>query len=381
MKTEVIGGRPRILIVRLSAIGDCVLTVPLVHALRNMYPGAHLSWIVDERAAALLDGLAGLDELLVIPRRWHRSISSILGIRRALRRRDFDIVIDPQSLTKSGLLSRLTGASQRICFAPPVGRELGPWLGNVRVRPTREHVVEQTLQLIEPLGDHNPTNVIFNLPQYQGTDAIADFAAVCTRRASNIAVVNVGAGWPSKLWSAARFASVVRYLGVEHGLASIVVWHGREREMAVDVISQSGGHGHLAPVTSLRELATLCREAQLFIGSDTGPLHIAAAVGTPCVGLYGPTSPARCGPYGSQHRVIQPGGGVRLVRMRGGSENSLMQKIRVDQVTAACEQVLQHTDQGPRVTYEVVSTNESGSRCTATASRIGQRRLAGGGIR
>ena len=108
------GERPRILIVRLSAIGDCVLTVPLIHALRNEFPESHLAWIVDERAAPLLDGLEGLDELLVVPRRWHRSLSSVWQIRRALRERRYDIAIDPQSLTKRGLLSFLSGSPDRI---------------------------------------------------------------------------------------------------------------------------------------------------------------------------------------------------------------------------------------------------------------------------
>ena len=91
------GNPSRILLVRLSAIGDCVLTVPLVHALRDQFPDAHLCWLVDERAAPLLDGLPGLDELLVIPRRWHRSLPSILGIRRALHQRKFDLTIVPKN--------------------------------------------------------------------------------------------------------------------------------------------------------------------------------------------------------------------------------------------------------------------------------------------
>ena len=245
------GGQPRILVVRLSAIGDCVLTVPLVHALRNGYPDSHLAWIVDERAASLLDGLPQLDELLVIPRRWHRSLSSILQIRQALRQRAFDFTIDPQSLTKSAFLGMLSGAKRRICFARPEGRELAPWLGNVRVHPTRDHLVDRTLQLLEPLGLGLPAEAVFDLPDYPGTESVVDFVNACVGKAKDFAVINVGAGWPSKLWCASRFAGVVRYLGAEHGISSVILWHGAEREMAVDVVSQSGGYGHLAPVTSL----------------------------------------------------------------------------------------------------------------------------------
>ena len=365
------GNPSRILLVRLSAIGDCVLTVPLVHALRDQFPDAHLCWLVDERAAPLLDGLPGLDELLVIPRRWHRSLPSILGIRRALHQRKFDLTIDPQSLTKSGLLSFLSGAPRRVCFASPVGRELGPWLGNVRLRPTRQHLVEQTLQMMELLGLRIPTNVRFDLPDYPGTDHILQFTEVAIGKAQQYAIINVGAGWPSKLWSADRFAAVSRYLGQDCGIASVVVWHGEERDMAVEVVSLSGGHAHLAPATNLRELATLSRSARLFIGSDTGPLHLAAAVGTPCVGLYGPTIPGRCGPYGNIHRVVQPDGSIRLVRMRRKKENSWMQRIAVDDVVNACRELLQKTQPVDRCRPGFRKTNGSLSRCSATSQHIG----------
>lgn len=337
------GSNPRILVVRLSAIGDCVLTVPMIHAIRRQYPQAHLAWIVDERAAMLLDGLADLDELLVIPRRWHRSLTAVLQIRRALRQRAFDVAIDPQSLTKSGLLSLLSGAKKRIGFAPPVGRELAPFLSNTLIEPKAEHLVERTLELLQPIGVQQ-TEVRFQLPLYAGTENILDFTHVCMGKKKQFAVVNVGAGWPTKLWCADRFAEVIRHLGVVHDLSSMIVWHSGEREMATEVVSKSGGYGHLAPATSLTELATLLRHARLMVGCDTGPLHLGVAVGTPCVGLYGPTDPARCGPYGAPHRSVQPEGGAPLVGMRRSAENTLMRKIRVDQVTAACDQVLDETN-------------------------------------
>ena len=367
---------PRILLVRLSAIGDCVLTVPLVHALRECIPDAHLSWIVDERSAPLLDGLPGLDELLVIPRWWHRSVGSMLGIRRALRQRKFDITLDPQSLTKSGLISFFSGAPQRVCFAAPVGRELGPWLGNVRMRPSRQHVVDQTLQIIEFLGFQSATSVRFELPEYRGTDEILKFANVATGGALQYAVINVGAGWPSKLWPADRFARVARYLGEQRAMSSIVVWHGDERDMAVEVVSASGGHAHLAPVTNLQELATLSRSARLFVGADTGPLHLAAAVGTPCVGLYGPTDPSHCGPYGTTHQIVEPDRSVRLVRMREARENSWMQRIDVDQVIAACHALLHESGSGGPCSAAMHVATPLLSRCKATAQRIGQPPLA-----
>ena len=333
------GSKPRILLVRLSAIGDCILTVPVIRALRKQFPSAHLAWVVDERAAVLLDGLSDLDELLVVPRRWHRSVSSILAVRRALRKRKFDVAIDPQSLTKSGLLSFLSGATTRIAFARPEGRELAPLLANTRVEPTRKHLVERTLELLRPLGVECAIPE-FQLPRFAGHEEILDFAYVSTGANKRYAVVNVGAGWASKLWTAEGFAEVVRYLGAVHGLSSMIVWHSEERELAVQIAAQSGGYGHLAPATSLPELATLLRQARLLIACDTGPLHLGAALGTPSVGLYGPTNPARCGPYGFPHRAVQAEGAASLIGMRRSKNNELMQKIRVEQVTAACDGVL-----------------------------------------
>ena len=166
--------KPRILIVRLSAIGDCVLTVPLVHAIRQRYPEAHIAWIVEERAASLLEGLRGLDELLVVPRKWLRSLRTVLRIRRELRDRRFEISIDPQSLTKSSLLGLLSGAKQRICFGPPDGRELAPMLGNCRVQARGEHLVDRTLELLRPLGIEH-AEASFELPRYPGAESIINF--------------------------------------------------------------------------------------------------------------------------------------------------------------------------------------------------------------
>ncbi len=372
---------PRILLVRLSAIGDCILTVPVIHALRKQFPLAHLAWVVDERAAVLLDGLGDLDELLVVPRRWHRSLSTILAVRRALRKRAFDVAIDPQSLTKSGLLSFLSGAPTRIAFARPDGRELAPLLANTRVEPTRKHLAERTLELLRPLGVEGAIPE-FQLPCFACHEEILDFADVSTGAKKRYAVVNVGAGWPSKLWTAGGFSEVVRHLGAAHGLSSMIVWHGEEREMAVQIAAQSGGYGHLAPATSLPELATLLREARLLIACDTGPLHLGVALGTPSVGLYGPTDPARCGPYGFPHRAVQPEGGSPLIGMRRSKGNELMQKIRAEQVTAACDGVL--ADSAARAESPIASRHifhlhgrSSAGRCAADRSRQDYEQLRG----
>ncbi len=154
-------------------------------------------------------------------------------------------------------------------------------------------------------------------------------------------MINPGASWDSKLWPAERFATVVRHLGDQHGAPSVVAWAGkRERQWAETIVSASSGHAVVAPNTSLVELAALLRGARIFLSADTGPLHMAAAVGTPSVGLYGPTRPADCGPYGAHCVAIQEyyQGGGRRERRR--ANNDAMRAITIDRVCQACDRML-----------------------------------------
>jgi lipopolysaccharide heptosyltransferase I len=331
--------RPRILIVRLSAIGDCVLTTPLIHAIRDRYPAAYLAWVVEERAAPLLEGHVGLDELLVVPRGWLTSPRAVLRIRRKLRARRFDFVLDPQSLTKSAVLGWLSGAKKRIGFRSPTGRELAPLLHNCSVPPRGEHLVDRTLGLLRTLGIEH-AEAVFELPDYRSGESILDFVHSSCGGKTRFALVNVGAGWPTKLWCPDRFGEVIRHLGREHQLPSIVVWHGPERDLAVEVVGAAGGYGSLAPKTSLTELAVLAKHAALFVGCDSGPLHLAAAVDTPCVGLYGPTRPRRCGPYGFAHLTVEPEGDCEGLKMRSRKANQIMQRIDAGRVCEACDALL-----------------------------------------
>jgi ADP-heptose:LPS heptosyltransferase len=155
------------------------------------------------------------------------------------------------------------------------------------------------------------------------------------------AVLNPGAGWDSKLWPPVRFAQVAQHLGARHRLPSVVVWAGdRERTWAEQIVVHSAGYARLAPPTSLPELASLFRRSRVCVAGDTGPLHLAAAVGTACVGLYGTTRPADSGPYGSQHESVQAYFHHGTARARRRATNDAMQAIEVAQVTAACDRIL-----------------------------------------
>jgi len=331
---------PRILIVRLSSVGDVLHGLPVLCALRDRFPEAHLGWVVEDRAAGLLEGHGALDELIVVPRGWWKSPAALWRLRQRLRASRFEIAVDVQGLTKSALAARLSGARRRIGFDGEKGREFSRWLNNERVVSTAAHIIDSNLELLRPLGVERP-NVRFDVPQ-RAVDAITAGAIIAQAGlVGGYAILNPGAGWVSKLWPTERYAAVARHLGRQCGLPSLIVWGGsREEELARQIVVGAVGHAALAPRTSLRELAELERRAQLFVGSDTGPLHLAVAVGTPCVGLYGPMPASRNGPYGPQHVALQKRHFEGTSRQRRGASREYMEAIDVESVCQACDAVL-----------------------------------------
>ena len=345
----VVGESPRILIVRLSAIGDVIHAIPVLSALRRRFPNAHLSWLVEGRAGCLLDGHQALDELIKVPRGWLKSPRAVAGLRRRLLKLDPDVTIDVQGLSRSAIAARLSGAKQRIGFGDEKGRELSRLLNNRFVRATSRHIIDANLELLRPLGIESPT-VRFDLPESENDGQSARQMILEAGIFDRFAILNVGAGWPSKLWRPDRYGQVARHLGYNRGLPTMVVWAGREEyDMARQVVVASAGQAVQAPDTSLTELAALSRRAALFIGSDTGPLHIAAAVGTPCVGLYGPMPADRNGPYGPRNLALQAMSRQGTSRRRRTASRQLMDAITVATVRDACDQLLhgRGASQGP----------------------------------
>lgn len=337
---------PRILITRLSAIGDCILTLPVACAIRDSFPNAFLAWTVEPAAASLLEGHAAIDELIVVRKGWLKSPASLWDLRQRLRRLRFDAVIDPQSLSKSAILGWLSGARQRVGFAAPQGRELSLMLNNCRVSNRSQHLVDRQLELLEALGIRQP-GVRFDVPRREAAEAKV-MAWLESQSLSRFAAINPGAGWDSRLWPADRYAAVAEHLAREYGLRSVVVWAGdRERGWAESIVARSNGQTLIAPPTTLSELASMLRSASLFIGSDTGPMHLAAAVGTPCVALHGPTRPEVSGPYGEGHRAVQAYYQSGTSRQRRSAQNEAMQSISTAEVCQACDAVLEGNHRPP----------------------------------
>jgi len=329
-----------IVIVKLSAIGDVLHGVPAAVALKRAFPAARIGWAVEGRAADVLAGHPAIDHLFRLPRGWLKSPRAVGDLRRQLRSFSPDVAIDMQGLLKSGVATWLSGARVRIGAAKPVSREHA-WLAYTHaVRPTATHVVDRNCDLLAPLGVQvaRPTFDIAHWP----VSRLRVHQWLATLRLPRPPIIlNPGAGWASKLWPVERFAATARGLHRRHGQPVVVVWGGAaERAAAERIAADSFGAAIVAPDTSLQDLGELCRQAALFISSDTGPLHLAAAVGTPCVGLFGPVPATRNGPYGPGHVCVEPPAALRPKWDDRKHDTASMAGITVEQVLAAADAVL-----------------------------------------
>jgi lipopolysaccharide heptosyltransferase I len=288
----------RVLIVKLGALGDIVHAIPVAAALRHAFPTVRIDWLVSARHREILDLVPVIDRRLVIS---DRGLAGIVAAVGELRRAQYDVAFDLQGLVKSAVFARSSGAARVIGFASHYLRErlARPFYTEVHdpggpgmYHPDETHVVWTNLGLLAPLG----VNVaVPEFPIDRADSAVA--RAVAARAGGRYALLNPGAAWPTKRWMPARFGALAAALRDKYGLSSVVLWGPGEESLARDVVSSSAGAAILSPSTSISDLVALSRGAALFVSGDTGPAHIAAAVGTPILGIYGPTRPSRNGPW------------------------------------------------------------------------------------
>lgn len=305
----------RILIIKLGAVGDVIHTLPVLETLRGRFPEAHIGWAVEEASAPILEGSPALNELIRLERKTLRGAGGLAYFKRwlqSLRERQFDTVLDPHNLFKSGLMAYASGASLRVGFKK--FREGNFLFMNRRVRPAvrYRHAVEKYLSLLEPLGVPE-SQWTFRFPLSWGPqdeEAIERFwmqqgFGQGGAKQEAVVAVNPGASWSSKRWIPERYAQVADRLVKEHGIRILLLWGPGERPLAERIAQAMGGTSVIAPETDLKRLMALIKRCRLMITGDTGPLHIAAALGVPTVALFGPSDPARNGPYGQGHVVIR----------------------------------------------------------------------------
>ena len=303
----------KILIVRMSALGDIVHALPVLSAIKRAMPDAQVDWLVEENYASILSIASGLRKRIIV--RAEKtfetadtlSFGGLVGYRNAARylwNQDYDVALDLQGLIKSAIWARISFADRVVGFDAPNLREpQAAFLYSETVTPhgpSGHHVIQKNLSILSAL-DIKPGAIEMPLAPHASAETAA---AIETAGPRGYIVLNPGAAWPNKRWPPERFGALAAMLQDRTGLRSLVTWGPRETDLANAVVNSSDGAASLAPATSVSDLAVLMREAALVVSGDTGPLHIAAAMGTPLVGLYGPTFPERNGPWDPKDVVI-----------------------------------------------------------------------------
>jgi heptosyltransferase-1 len=287
------------LIVRLGSLGDVIHGIPVAAALKNEFPSGRVDWMVDPRYVELLDLVTCINRRIGVDPRAIKQGEGRDRFRetiRELRERDYDAVIDLQGLLKSAMLARSVHGRRTIGFPR---KHLREQLARLFYTDAPDpggatHVIDKNLALLAPLkvADRR-IRFPLTIPQTATVEEVAR-----RFRPDGYVLINPGAAWPNKQWPPDRFGAVAAAIGRDFGFRSLVLWGPGEREIAQRVVDTSMGAADMSPPTTISDLIGISRGALLMISGDTGPLHIAGAVDTPIVALFGPTRPDRNGPWG-----------------------------------------------------------------------------------
>jgi lipopolysaccharide heptosyltransferase I len=329
------GAYQNILLIKPSALGDVVMSLPALSALRRGFPDARISWLIRPEFASLVEGHPHLDEVIVFDRRrlgraWCdlAAARDLLALVRGLRRHQFDAVLDLQGLFRSASISWLSGCRNR--FGPAWGRELARHFYSTAVPPHEEwvHVVDYSMKLIQAMGIIHP-RVEFILPQ--NPDAAAAARSLLSARnvdANRYAVLIPGSAQLSKCWPPERYAALADRLAVEHKLTLAATGSPAESTIIGRIQTQARQPvASLAGCTSLPELVEVLRGAALVVSNDTGPGHIAGALGRPLVMMFSWSNPLRVGPYGRPECIV-----ARDIESRGLARKSTDPLHAVDHI-------------------------------------------------
>ena len=299
-----------ILVVKLSAIGDVIHALPVSYAIKERFPEAHLTWVVEKPAYPILEGNPYIDDIILFEKAKFRSVSGFLHeigpFRRRLRARSYDASLDLQGLFKSAAIVWNAGARQRVGTA---NMREGAHLVSRPIRGAHAegHIVERYLDVARALGC-TVDEVRFPVAVSERDRAAAETLLLRegVQEQRTFVAFAIGANWPNKRWPAAHFAALADRLYRAHYVPVLVGGGRLDETLAQDIMAASG----IPPVnlvgrTNLKQLAHIFTRAALVLGGDTGPVHLAAGLGTPTVMLMGPTDANRNGPYGQQENAIE----------------------------------------------------------------------------
>jgi heptosyltransferase I len=356
-ETNISNNCQRALIVRLGAMGDIIHTLPAAAALRAAFPEATIGWVIEERWIELLCTLSAsrsgprsaqrplVDNIHPVnTKSWRTSMTSvqtwkqIAAAVREVRDARYEVAIDFQGAIRSAMIARLSGAGTIYGFAQP--RETpARTLYTRRVAARGTHIVEQNLSLAEEVaGRALPTpGVVF--PRDEAAERECQYR-LQAGKIGKFALLNPGAGWGAKRWPAERYGLVAKEIA-QSGLRPLINFGPGEEDLAQAVREASDGAAEIM-ASSLTQLIALTRRASLFVGGDTGPMHLAAALGVPVVAIFGPTDPARNGPFGTKSIVLRSPSSQTSHKRISKPEDGLLE-ITANQVIAAALQLLENS--------------------------------------
>lgn len=307
---------PRILVVRLGSMGDVIATLPAVASLKHSMPHSRITWVIDPKWAPLLEANPYVDSVVHLDR---RVLASLRQAWRELRAERFDLAVDFQGLVKSALVATVARADRIFGFCGRDARESpASWFYSTKVSIRTYHAVGRNLDLAEAAG---ASNILRTFPLPPGKQE-------CALPEGDFVLASPLAGWGAKQWPLEFYSQLAERLRRECGIPLVID--------APYPLHVAGAQTH---VSSLHGLIHATRKAIAVVGVDSGPLHLAAALGKPGVAVYGPTDPARHGPYGGTITVLRTQGAVTTYR-RSSAPDTTMREIPPDQVFATLEPIL-----------------------------------------
>ncbi len=333
-----------ILIIRLSSLGDVLLTMPAVKALKSFSPSASVTWVVEGGVGELLAHQGFVDRVIEFPRRTvsgalrggrffsaARTMGAFLG---KLRERDYDLVLDFHGILKSACLARSARGTRRIGFDRTFAKE-GSWIAydeKVEGKEKRLHKVERNMLIASHLGAPDFPDVDLEAPP-AARSYIEKFFSDAGLSGPVIAVNPFcSKGSAFKRWDLSAYGELVRRVRDETGAHVLILWGPDEKEEAIRLNDMSGGAAVLACPTTVSQLYALLKRTDLYVGGDTGGMHLAAFAGMPIVAIFGPTDHLVNGPYGKGHRVIRKEMVCSPCRDKSCRDRSCLRSITVDEV-------------------------------------------------
>jgi heptosyltransferase I len=351
--------KPRkILIIRLSAIGDVVDVLPALRSLRSNFPDSKIAWLVEDRARDVLTGHPDIDDVIIFPRKkWQRNIlklnrifdtlSDILSFYKRLRKESYDIVIDFQGNLKSGIMTLITGAENRIGFGKGFCKEFNYLFTQYQAYPPnkRMHRIERNLSLLKKLG----IDTSFQRPELpvSKTDEeyVSKFIDIDNECSTPIIIMNpcTSEYGSYKRWSTSNYALLADMILDNYDARVIFTWGPNEIDIVNKIVKNMKHKALVSCETTIKQLIELIRRADLYIGGDSGPMHIASTLGIPTVAIFGPKDPVVYGPYNSKSIIVSKELPCSPCRNRTCSDPECITTISPEEVFQAVNKVMEET--------------------------------------